>query len=143
MTKAELFSEYGAYHRDPRNRLCHFIGIPTIVLGLIAMTGTLRLGPIDLALVLLVATLAYYATIDFLGTLLSAIAFAVLYALGSHLGWQIGLVAFIIGWGFQLVGHRFEGSKPKFLENALYLLIGPIYIFEEWFDMATHRGGSA
>ncbi len=143
MTKAELFGEYAAYHQDPRNRLCHFIGIPTILLGLIAMTGVLHFGPIDLALVLIVAVLAYYATLDFLGTLLSAIAFAVLYALGVHLGWQIGLTAFVIGWAFQLVGHRFEGSKPKFLENLVYLLIGPIYIFEEWFAMVTRRGGSA
>jgi len=48
--------------------------------------------------------------------------------------WQVALGALVFGWVFQLVGHRFEGSKPKFLENLVYLLIGPLYIFEELFD---------
>jgi len=143
VTKSELFAEYGSYHRDPRNRLCHFIGIPTIVLGTIAMLAAVRIGPIDLALLFLVATLVYYASIDLRGTLLSAVAFAVLYALGARLGWQIGLIAFVLGWVLQLVGHRLEGSKPKFLENLIYLLVGPIYIFEEWFERGRHRGHSA
>jgi len=137
MTKTELFREYGAYHADGRNRACHAVGIPLIVLGVMGMLHLVRVGPVDLAIVAGVATLAYYAVLDVRGALLSAVVFALLYAIGMHLTWQEGLAAFVFGWVFQLVGHKFEGSKPKFLENLVYLLIGPLYIFEEMFDAAV------
>ena len=60
--------------------------------------------------------------------------FVILYEIAIRLPWQLSLGAFVLGWVFQLVGHRFEGTKPKFLENLVYLLIGPLYIFEETFD---------
>lgn len=136
MTKTELFREYGAYHADGRNRVCHAFGIPLIVLGLMGLTHQAHIGPVDLAIVVSIAVLIYYATIDVRGALLSAVIFAVLYFAGTYLSWPVSLAAFVIGWVFQLVGHRFEGSKPKFLENLVYLLIGPLYIFEEMFDAA-------
>ena len=34
---SRLFDEYGGYHRDRRNLICHEIGIPLIVLGIIAL----------------------------------------------------------------------------------------------------------
>lgn len=134
MTKAELFSEYGSYHQDRRNRVCHAFGIPLIVLGILGLMSLMRLGPVDLAVVAAIAVLVYYAALDLRGALLSLVVFAVLYEIGARLPWQVNLAAFILGWVFQLVGHRFEGTKPKFLENLVYLLIGPLYIFEELFD---------
>ena len=137
MTKAELFSEYGSYHADRRNRVCHAFGIPLIVLGIMGLLSLVRLGPVDLAALAAVAVLIYYAAIDLRGALLSLVVFALLYATAIHLTWQVNLAAFVLGWVFQLVGHRFEGTKPKFLENLVYLLIGPLYIFEEMFDSLT------
>lgn len=131
-----MFREYGLYHADGRNRVCHSIGIPLIVLGLMGLGHLVRVGPVDLAVVASIAVLMYYATLDVRGALLSAVVFALLYLIGQHLSWPIALAAFILGWVFQLVGHRFEGSKPKFLENLVYLLIGPLYIFEEMLDAA-------
>ena len=140
MTKTELFREYGSYHKDTRNRLCHAIGIPLIVLGVMGMLSQVRVGPVDLAALAAIATLVYYAVIDLRGALLSTVIFALLYWAGGHLSWQVALGAFVLGWVFQLVGHRFEGSKPKFLENLVYLLIGPLFIFEEGLDLALRAG---
>ncbi|MDE2480853.1 MAG: DUF962 domain-containing protein [bacterium] len=137
MDKATLFTEYGSYHQDGRNRACHAVGIPLIVLGVMGVAHTRALGPVDLAVVIALATVLYYAFIDLRGALLSFVIFAALYALAIHLSWQVALGAFVLGWVFQLVGHRFEGTKPKFLENLIYLLIGPLYIFEEMFDSLT------
>lgn len=134
MTKAELFSEYGSYHADRRNRACHAVGIPLIVFGLMGMLHVLRAGPIDAALVAALAVLVYYLRIDPRGALISTAVFAVLYIIASFVPWPIAAAAFIIGWAFQLIGHRFEGTKPKFMENLVYLLIGPLYFFEEVFD---------
>jgi uncharacterized membrane protein YGL010W len=133
MTKAELYSEYGSYHADPRNRACHAIGIPLIVFGLMGLLHTAVFGSLDLAIVVGVATLIYYATIDLRGALISTVAFALLYVIAIRLPWEIAAAAFVIGWIFQLIGHGFEGTKPKFLENMIYLLIGPLYFFQEVF----------
>lgn len=133
MTKTDLFKEYGSYHSDSRNRACHAVGIPLIVLGILGVLALVRVGPIDLAVIAAVAVLIYYAVLDFRGALLSLVIFALLYFIAIHLPWQVNVAVFILGWGFQLVGHRFEGTKPKFLENLIYLLIGPLYIFEELF----------
>jgi len=133
MTKAELFSEYASYHMDPRNRIFHSFGIPLIVLGVMGLLSQVHLGPLDLALVVAAAVIAYYAVIDFGGALLCLLVFAALYAIAVHLPWQLNLTAFVAGWVCQLVGHRIEGTKPKFLENLIYLLIGPLYIVEEIF----------
>ncbi len=133
MTKTDLFAEYASYHADSRNRVCHAIGIPLIVLGILGAASLVRIGPVDLAIIAAVAVLIYYAVLDIRGALLSLAIFALLYFIAIHLPWQVNVAAFVLGWGFQLVGHRFEGTKPKFLENLIYLLIGPLYIFEEVF----------
>lgn len=131
MQKAYVFAEYGAYHTDRRNRLCHTIGIPLIVLALLGLLALARIGPLNLGIIFGVATLIFYATFDLVGAAISAVIFALLYAAGTHLSWPLNVAAFVVGWIFQLVGHKFEGKKPKFLENLTYLLIGPLYMFEE------------
>ncbi len=133
MTKAELFSEYASYHMDRRNRMFHCFGIPLIVLGIMGLLSQVRFGPLDLALVVGVGVIGYYAVIDLRGALLCLLLFAALYLIAVRLPWQINLTAFVAGWVCQLIGHRIEGSKPKFLENLIYLLIGPLYIVEEIF----------
>ncbi len=140
MTKTELFTEYGSYHADGRNRACHAVGIPLILLGTMGMLHLATLGPIDLAIVAGLATLLYYAFIDPRGALISTVLFAVIYEIAIRLPWQIALGALVVGWVFQLVGHRFEGTKPKFMENLVYLLIGPLYFFEEIFDSVLRAG---
>ena len=134
MTKTELYAEYGSYHADPRNRLCHAFGIPLIVLGVLGLLASVHLGPIDFAIPVAVLVLIYYATVSPRGALISLVLFAALYVVAVHLSWLPSLVAFVAGWVFQLVGHRMEGNKPKFLENLTYLAIGPLYFFEETYQ---------
>ncbi|MGZ3527442.1 MAG: Mpo1 family 2-hydroxy fatty acid dioxygenase [Vulcanimicrobiaceae bacterium] len=138
MTKSALFSEYADYHQDSRNRACHAVGIPLIVLGLLGLLSLARIGPVDLAVVAAIVVLLYYATLSVRGALISAVIFIALYEIAIHLPfrWEVSLAAFVLGWGFQLVGHRFEGNKPKFLTNLTYLLIGPLFFFEEAFGFA-------
>lgn len=134
MTKDQLYADYAGYHQDVRNRHAHAVGIPLIVLGLLGLLHAcplLRIGPVDLAVLTAVAVLLYYVALDVRGALICALAFAVLYGVAVHLSWELSAGAFIFGWIFQLVGHRFEGNKPKFLENVVYLLIGPLYFFQE------------
>jgi uncharacterized membrane protein YGL010W len=134
MTKVQLFADYAGYHQDIRNRRAHAVGIPLIVLGLLGLFHAcplLRIGPVDPAVVAAIAVLLYYVALDVRGALVSALAFTFLYVVAVRLPWELSVGAFILGWILQLVGHRFEGNKPKFLENVVYLLIGPLYFFQE------------
>lgn len=42
--------------------------------------------------------------------------------------WRWGLALFVIGWIFQFVGHFIEGNQPAFLQNPIYLLVGPWWL---------------
>ena len=123
-----LFDEYGAYHRDPRNRLCHEIGIPLIVLALDALLRHVALGPVNLAAVVTIAVISYYFRLVGTEALLAAAALLVLYLLAAFIPWPYALAAFVAGWIFQFVGHAYEGKKPAFLTNAVHLLVGPLWI---------------
>jgi len=46
--------------------------------------------------------------------------------------WQLGLVAFVVGWVFQFVGHVFERRKPAFADDVVGLLVGPMFVVAEW-----------
>jgi uncharacterized membrane protein YGL010W len=123
-----LFDEYGAYHTDPRNRLCHEIGIPLIVLGVAALLRLIAVGPVNLAEAAIVATIVYYFTLVRGEALFAAVGLVALYLLGTLLTWPWAIAAFVAGWIFQFVGHAYEGKKPAFLTNLVHLLVGPLWV---------------
>ena len=45
--------------------------------------------------------------------------------------WKIGLVLFTVGWVLQFIGHAFEGNKPAFFSNPIYLLVGPMWLLKK------------
>ena len=124
---AALFEEYGAYHRDPRNRLCHEIGIPLIVLSIEAFARMLDPGGY-IALGLTFAVSAYYLAIAQAGAFPAIAGLVVLWFLAGYLTWPWAIAAFVIGGIFQFVGHAYEGKKPAFLTNLVHLLVGPLWI---------------
>jgi uncharacterized membrane protein YGL010W len=40
---------------------------------------------------------------------------------------------FVAGWALQFLGHRYEGIKPAFYDDAKQLLIGPLFLCAEVF----------
>lgn len=43
----------------------------------------------------------------------------------------LAIAMFTVGWVFQFIGHMFEGKKPSFTYDPLYLMIGPIFLFHK------------
>jgi uncharacterized membrane protein YGL010W len=130
-----LFADYAAYHQDRRNLLCHEIGIPLIVLGIIALLRLVTLpgaNPnLNLAALAIVAAAAYYLS---LGRAVRAAAYVailgmiVLYLIAAYVSWPLAIAAFVVGWIFQFVGHWYEGKSPAFLTNLQHLLVGPLWV---------------
>jgi uncharacterized membrane protein YGL010W len=132
---SRLFAEYGGYHQDRRNLICHEIGIPLIVLGVIAL---LRMAVIsgasvnvNFALVAVIVTSAYYFALGRdvrIAACIAAVGMIALYLLAAYVSWPYAIGAFVAGWVFQFVGHAYEGKSPAFLTNLLHLLVGPLWV---------------
>ncbi len=139
---ADQLAQYAEYHRDRRNIVTHFIGIPMIVLavqGLLSRPawplGALPLTP---ALLATLAASVYYLLLDRpLGLLMAALLAAGLAVAGpiaalptgAWLWWSIGL--FVVGWAIQFIGHIYEGCKPAFVDDVVGLAIGPLFVVAE------------
>ncbi len=144
-TLTEQLAQYAAYHRDRRNIVTHFIGIPAIVLALAILlsrpASTFGVLPfaVSPALLLFVGATVYYLLLDVSLGLAMAVISALCVTLGQwsaqasppiRLG--VGATLFVIGWIFQLVGHAaYEHKKPAFADDVVGLLIGPLFVLAE------------
>ena len=144
-TIEENLAQYAAYHRDRRNIATHFFGIPLIVFAIVLALAVVSFPAGGLAItpaaVAAVAASIYYFRLDAaFGAAMAVVLFAMC-ALASEAtarladGPVLGLAAalFTAGWALQFWGHRFEGMKPAFFDDARQLLVGPLFVCAEVF----------
>ena len=142
MSIAQLLSKYREYHHDHRNVLTHAVGMPLIVLGVTTLLSrpvlTISQFAVTPAMVAGVLGAIWYLRLDLRTGLIMSLLLALFVALGHQiaqvstaawLGGGIGL--FVVGWIFQLIGHKFEGRKPAFIDDMRSLLIGPLFVLVE------------
>ena len=135
-------AQYAAYHRDRRNIISHFIGIPMIVLAVTVLLSRpgiplagLWLSPAALAALL--STLFYLRLDVRFGLLMGGLLglclwFSAGLAMGSTALWlSTGLGLFVVGWIIQFIGHFYEGRKPAFVDDLSGLIIGPLFVAAE------------
>ncbi len=149
MTGATLFERqmavYATYHRDRRNRLTHFFGIPAIIVALLLALGLahVELAGLELSLGVVVALAVYalWIVLDWpiglaMGLfLLPALALTELLvgALLASTTWALFAILFVGGWALQLWGHVYEGRRPALVSNLFQALIGPMFLMAEIF----------
>jgi len=128
------FADYAAFHGTPGNKACHYVGIPLIVLALLALLARVPLVElgghnVTLAEVALVAVTAYYLTLDAaLAAIMLAASVGLLF-LGRPLPVWVSVALFVVGWIFQFIGHYvYEKRSPAFFRNLAHLLVGPLWI---------------
>jgi uncharacterized membrane protein YGL010W len=138
-------TQYAAYHRDRRNILTHFVGIPMIVFAIVLALATMsvRIGamPLTVAAILAIAASIYYFYLDLVFGATMALALFLMCAGASEMTARLGIPAalgwaaavFAAGWALQFLGHKFEGMKPAFFDDAKQLLIGPLFVCAELF----------
>ena len=139
----ELLASYGRYHRDRRNRLTHFVGVPIIIYAL--LTGAaLVVVPLPVVgvttldrVVVVLAALAYLG-IDVAFGLGLAIALAILAGaaeatatLGSTNAAVLAGVVFVLGWVIQFWGHFLEGNRPALFTNLAQIFVAPLFLAAE------------
>ncbi|MCH8180866.1 MAG: DUF962 domain-containing protein [Proteobacteria bacterium] len=141
-TLIDHLANYASYHRHVRNVATHFVGIPTIVVSVMALLGRASVDVGDVTLSL--ATLTWLAsTLFFLRldvrygltmavlTGLSVWAGHALAALPTTAWLSSSLGLFFGGWVLQFIGHWYEGRKPAFVDDLVGLVIGPLFVVAE------------
>ena len=141
----ENLTQYAAYHRDRRNIATHFLGIPLIVFAVVLALAAVSFPVAGLAItpaaVAAVAASIYYFRLDtafgaaMASTLLAmcALASEATARLPDAAVLALAAALFAAGWALQFWGHRFEGMKPAFFDDARQLLIGPLFVCAEVF----------
>ena len=131
----KLLIQYGEGHLNSQNVLLHNIGIPLIILGSIGLLSNIP-SPIPVEYFVGLLILFYYLSFKSVRT--AAVWIAMFLALvivqKNVMLDSIWLWFFLlaIGWILLGIGHRIEGSKPRFLEEIRMFLIGPIWIFRRF-----------
>lgn len=127
-------AHYASYHRDRRNVMTHFIGIPLILLAVLALLSR----PASLAVAVAAVLALYYLILDRkLGLVMTALlALSVwcgnaLAALDTSTWLAVSIGGFAVGWVLQFIGHVFEGRKPAFIDDIMSLAIGPLFVVVE------------
>ena len=139
----DLLSQYAEYHRDRRNIVSHFVGVPMIVfaVGVLLSRPGFVLGGVALtpAWVVFAVVAAWYLSRGNLGlgmAVSAGVGVLLLMAqsvaggsVASWLAWGVGF--FVAGWLIQFVGHWYEGKKPAFVDDIVGLLVGPMFVTAE------------
>jgi uncharacterized membrane protein YGL010W len=147
-----ILASYGRFHRDARNRLTHYVGVPAIIysvlIPLALHANTIAGVPVRRdRIVIAVAALGYVALDPGLGlpltlalALLGAAAEATC-ALGPATALAVAALVFVSGWALQLLGHRLEGNRPALLTNLAQVLVAPLYLTAELgFSLGLRQG---
>ena len=143
-----LFADYASYHQTKGNKAFHRIGIPLIMLSLLGMLARVHLFTasssldfmrggrawgIDAAMLLIVVAEVVYLLLDWRAAALMLVVSVLLYAIGAAIPLSANIALFILGWIFQFVGHSvYEHRQPAFLRNLVHLLVGPLWILNDF-----------
>jgi len=147
----ENLTQYAAYHRDRRNILTHFVGVPMIVFAIVLALATISVSvggmAVTLAAVVSIAAVVYWILLDrVLGFTMAVVLFLMCAAaseiaartgVGGALAWALAI--FVAGWALQFLGHKFEGMKPAFFDDVMQLIIGPLFVCAEAFFLLGAR----
>lgn len=137
-------AEYRESHRHPVNQTIHLVCVPLITfatLGLLAaipVPSSIRPLPyFNWASAVAAICLVYYASLDLrdaAGMLIAVLVDLAIVALLRRAGILLPVAGaiFTLAWIVQIYGHRVEGRSPSFLKNAVFFLIGPIWVHRKF-----------
>lgn len=123
----QWFDEYGESHRNPINKLVHWICVPLITFSVLGILWALH--PVAAATVVGLA-LAFYVLLSWQLALVMALQSLVMLWVLSLMPWVFwpSVAIFVLAWIGQFIGHQVEGKKPSFFKDLQFLLIGPAWL---------------
>ncbi|MFB9213856.1 Mpo1 family 2-hydroxy fatty acid dioxygenase [Vibrio sinaloensis] len=139
---SQWLADYGESHQNPINQKIHKVAVPGIFLSVVGLIWSIP--PIALYGVILnwvwvvaVPVLIFYFKLSLsvfimmLGFILACISLIWSIELMQAPVFLVSLVLFSVLWLLQFIGHKIEGKKPSFLDDVMFLLIGPVWVFRK------------
>jgi uncharacterized membrane protein YGL010W len=138
--------QYSADHRNATNQWIHLLCVPAIVWSVTAFFWTVPvpsfLQPGAVAGFAMVAALAWYLRLSrplFLGILAGFVLFgAIDWWIAEHYGMRVLLYCaigvFVVAWIGQFIGHIYEGHRPSFFTDLVFLLVGPMWTLRKLYQ---------
>lgn len=138
----QWFAEYGVSHQNKINKLIHWVCVPLIYLVIFALLWEIpqpqwmdSIPLFNWATLIALPVMAFYYRLSpslakGLGifTLICLISIIIYEQISETPLWITSVVAFIVLWIGQFVGHHIEGAKPSFFKDLQFLLIGPAWL---------------
>ena len=136
-----------ADHRNATNQWIHLLCVPAIVWSVTAMIWTIpvpeaMLRPGAIAAFAMVAALAWYWRMSrklWVGIAICFVAFAWIdWWIASRYGMRTllysGIGVFVVAWIGQFIGHIYEGHRPSFFTDLVFLLVGPMWTLRKLYQ---------
>lgn len=144
------FDEYSESHRNPTNKLLHWVCVPVILLSVIGLLWALpfpgawrEISPFFnwASVIALVAVLYYFSLSASLGlgmiaVMVAMLAIVYLLDLVPVPLWITCVTLFLVAWIGQFIGHAVEGKRPSFFKDVQFLMIGPLWLLAHLFRRA-------
>jgi len=140
-----FLADYGDSHRNPVNQWVHILCVPAIFVSTIGLFWLLPLGSwlglegamaywVNGGTLLAAICMPFYLRMSAAMTVLmsawlalSLVAVVAVDRSGLSLGWTSAAV-WLIAWAVQVWGHKVEGKKPSFVDDLVFLLVGPMFV---------------
>ena len=137
--------DYGDSHRHPVNQWVHIFCVPAIFVSTLGLFWLIPVGQwlglegaaaywVNGGTLLAVLCMPFYLRLSMgvsllmLGWLAVSIAVVTLVDRSAlSLGWS-ALVLWLVAWAVQVWGHKVEGKKPSFVDDLVFLLVGPVFV---------------
>lgn len=148
-TLEQFLGDYGESHQNSFNQWVHIVCVPAILISTLGLLWLVPVGTwlglggaaaewVNGATVLAALSAVIYARLSLWVLVLMAAWFALsawiiqsVLAAGWSLLWT-SVATFVVAWILQVYGHKVEGKKPSFIDDLVFLLIGPVFVSIEF-----------
>lgn len=144
----QFLQAYGESHRNPLNQYIHFLCVPAIFFSSLGLLWLIPIGSwlglsanvaywVNGATLLGVLAGLLYLRLS-IGTFVLMVGWFAASVLGViailQQGWPLAwicIATWVVSWIIQVYGHKVEGKKPSFIDDLVFLLIGPVFVSVE------------
>tara|TARA_B100000676_G_C17527576_1_gene555966 strand:+ start:135 stop:596 length:462 start_codon:yes stop_codon:yes gene_type:complete len=132
--------KYAESHQNSTNKLIHWFCVPIITFTLLGLLSFIKFSflryNINFSYILFLFALLFYIRLSLSltigmgifagGSILIINKISHIFTSNELITYYI--IAFIVAWIGQFIGHKIEGEKPSFVEDIKFLLIGPAWL---------------
>ena len=132
--------KYAESHQNSTNKLIHWFCVPIITFTLLGLLSFIKFSflryNINFSYILFLFALLFYIRLSLSltigmgifagGSILTINKISHIFTFNELITYYI--IAFIVAWIGQFIGHKIEGKKPSFVEDVKFLLIGPAWL---------------